>query len=99
MSNVKENELNVDEGVRGYLRVSQQMELTVDEVAELFNDLPIARRMELIMAMVQNAEGVIDILRLMGTDDRMQVLREFCRGCGADDPCCRCDCPDHCAED
>ncbi len=97
MGNTTDATISAEDGIRHYVDFKVEYSLTPDEIAEFVNDLPDAKKMAILAAILENPEGVIKFLEDMGTDDRLQVLQEFCRGCGAKDPWCRCDCP--CVED
>ncbi len=90
MGNTTDATLTAGDGIHHYVDFTLEYSLTPDEIAEFVSDLPEAKKMAIIMAILENAEGVIDVLREMGTDDRLQVFGEFCTFCGGDNPHCNC---------
>ncbi len=90
MGNTTDATVSVEDGIRHYVDFKIEYSLTPDEIAEFIRDLPEAKRMEIIMAILENPEGVIEVLQEMSTDDRLQVFGEFCKYCGGDNPHCNC---------
>lgn len=51
---------------------------------------PYPTRLKIDNTKVINISKVVELLKLLDPEDRMEIFGKFCKHCGGDDPNCQC---------